>query len=94
MALEVRLRNRARATKDLDLALQGSTATGEEVRALLVESLSVDADGDRFKFRVGRRSRSRPTRPDGRAGVSAWRHASQAGSSPVCEWTWWPAPTS
>ncbi|MGH8899227.1 MAG: hypothetical protein ACRDZ4_19910, partial [Egibacteraceae bacterium] len=45
--------DRARVTKDLDLALQGSTATGDEVRALLVESLSVDTDGDRFEFRAG-----------------------------------------
>lgn len=55
-AMEFRLTGRARTTKDLDLALRpedGSDTDGDEVRDLLIEALSVDLDGDWFRFRVG-----------------------------------------
>ncbi|WSM39818.1 nucleotidyl transferase AbiEii/AbiGii toxin family protein [Streptomyces cellulosae] len=55
-AMEFRLTGRARTTKDLDLALRpedGSDTDGGEVRELLIEALSIDLDGDWFRFRVG-----------------------------------------
>jgi predicted nucleotidyltransferase component of viral defense system len=55
MAVEVRLGNRARMTKDLDLAVRGDGAMfeGNALRELLVEALTVDSDGDGFEFLVG-----------------------------------------
>ena len=53
MALEVRLGNRARSTRDLDLALRDAAEDGQVVRDLLIDCLSLDADGDGFEFRVG-----------------------------------------
>jgi len=50
-ALEVRWRDRARATKDLDLAVREQLADGEALRALLIEQLSSDPDGDGFPVR-------------------------------------------
>lgn len=73
-ALEVRFGDRARATKDLDLALQDPTTTGEQCRALLVESLTHDPGGDGFEFRVGPVT---PLRAD-EAGRPGWRFAVQA----------------
>ncbi|MEU7909454.1 nucleotidyl transferase AbiEii/AbiGii toxin family protein [Microbispora bryophytorum] len=52
-ALEFRLLNRARATKDLDLALREQDLTGAALRDELIETLAEDVDGDRFVFRVG-----------------------------------------
>jgi predicted nucleotidyltransferase component of viral defense system len=52
-ALEFRLLNRARATKDLDLALRDGGITAAAVREELVEALTQDVDGDGFTFRVG-----------------------------------------
>lgn len=52
MALEVRLGDRARSTRDLDLALRDAGHDGEAVRDLLFECLSQDPDGDGFEFRV------------------------------------------
>ena len=46
MALEVRMGNRARATRDLDLALRGAVpedAAGEWMRSALVEALATGA---------------------------------------------------
>ncbi len=51
-ALEFRLRDRARATKDLDLAITNGEIDGTTVRELLIDSLSEDVDGDWFTFRV------------------------------------------
>jgi len=51
-ALEVRWQDRARATRDLDLALREQLADGEALRALLIEQLSSDPDGDGFRFEV------------------------------------------
>lgn len=51
-ALEFRLRGRARATKDLDLAVTSGAADGLAVRELLIDALAEDPDGDWFSFRV------------------------------------------
>lgn len=53
MALEVRLGDRARSTRDLDLALREQAADGTAVRDLLIDCLSVDREGDGFEFLVG-----------------------------------------
>lgn len=52
VALKFRLGGRARATKDLDLAVTNGVADGLAVRELLIDALSEDADGDWFSFRV------------------------------------------
>jgi len=53
MALEVRLRDAARLTKDIDLGLRDETLNGEDLRERLVDALARDADGDGFSFAVG-----------------------------------------
>lgn len=53
MALELRLGNRARLTKDLDLGLRDEVAEGEALHERLVELLAVELDGDRFAFSAG-----------------------------------------
>ncbi len=53
-SLEFRLGVRARATKDLDLALLNGPADGDALRAELIETLAVDVDHDGFTFSVGR----------------------------------------
>src|SRR5438876_10362803 len=50
MALEVRLGDRARSTRDLDLALREPAADGTAVRDLIIDCLSVDREGDGFEF--------------------------------------------
>jgi len=52
MALEIRLGERARATKDLDLALRGAELDAESARDELVTGLRADVDGDGFIFRL------------------------------------------
>ncbi len=72
MALEIRMGNRARATKDLDLALRGVApegAVGEWVRDALVEALATDPDNDWFEFRI---LDDRPIMPK-EAGQDGWR---------------------
>lgn len=54
MAVEFRLHDRARATRDLDLAVRGDIEADTELRDLLIESLAVDSDYDGFEFAVGR----------------------------------------
>ena len=51
MALEVRLSERARATRDLDLAIRDGSAA-LPLRDRLVEVLVVDPRGDRFEFQI------------------------------------------
>lgn len=63
-ALEVRLSDRARATRDLDLALLEET---HDVRALLLDELADGSDG--FSFEVGP---ARPARAED-AGGTGWR---------------------
>ncbi len=53
VALEFRLLDQARATKDLDLLIRADHHDGAEVRDLLIEALSTDPDQDRFTFLVG-----------------------------------------
>ncbi|MGC2373417.1 MAG: nucleotidyl transferase AbiEii/AbiGii toxin family protein [Solirubrobacteraceae bacterium] len=53
MALEVRLLDEARLTKDIDLGLRGDVADAEELRERLVEALSTGVDGDEFTLIVG-----------------------------------------
>jgi predicted nucleotidyltransferase component of viral defense system len=53
VALEVRLRDRARMTRDLDLAIREEEVEGEELRDHLIEILSQDPEGDDFRFAVG-----------------------------------------
>lgn len=54
MALEIRLGDRARSTRDLDLALRDLQGGGSAVRELLIDCLSVDREGDGFVFLVGK----------------------------------------
>lgn len=54
-ALEFRLRGKARATKDMDLAARPDGGPGldsREVRDLLIDALALDEDGDGFLFQV------------------------------------------
>ncbi|MBT2390676.1 nucleotidyl transferase AbiEii/AbiGii toxin family protein [Streptomyces sp. ISL-1] len=51
-ALEFRLRNPARATKDLDLAVLAVGLNGRAIREALLDTLTEDPDGDWFTFRV------------------------------------------
>lgn len=53
-SLEFRLGGRARATKDLDLALWNGPYDGEVLREELIDTLSIDVDRDGFVFSVGR----------------------------------------
>ena len=53
MALEVRLRDEARLTKDLDLGLRGSDVDPEDLRERLIDALATDPDNDRFAMTVG-----------------------------------------
>jgi hypothetical protein len=53
MALEVRLGDDARLTKDLDLGLRAEVETGAGIQERLVEVLAVDRDGDGFEFAAG-----------------------------------------
>ena len=69
MALEVRLRDSARLTKDIELGLRGDFDGPEDLHDRLVEALAADPFGDWFVFRV-----EPPTalKPDG-AGHLTWR---------------------
>src|SRR5579862_4781288 len=53
MALELRVGDRARSTRDLDLGLRGAQGDAAAVRELLNECLSVAREEDGFDFRVG-----------------------------------------
>ena len=53
MALEVRLRDQARLTKDLDLGMRDTVTSGTDLHDRLIEALAADPDGDRFVVRVG-----------------------------------------
>jgi predicted nucleotidyltransferase component of viral defense system len=53
MALEIRLGDRARSTRDLDLAVRDAQGDGNAVRELLIDCLSVAREEDGFDFRVG-----------------------------------------
>jgi Nucleotidyl transferase AbiEii toxin, Type IV TA system len=53
MALEVRLGDRARSTRDLDLAVRQAGDDAATLRDHLIEALASDPEGDGFEFRVG-----------------------------------------
>lgn len=53
MALEVRLREAARLSKDLDLGLRADVHDAEELRERLVEAVGADPDNDRFVLTAG-----------------------------------------
>jgi hypothetical protein len=53
MALEVRLGDRARSTRDLDLAVRQAGEDAVTIRDSLIEALAEDPEGDGFEFRVG-----------------------------------------
>lgn len=74
VALELRLPARARATRDLDLALADKIADGETLAELVTNALSRDPFGDRFEFSVRRVRDLLPVE----AGRSGWRLAIQA----------------
>lgn len=67
--LEFRLGLRARATKDLDLALRDGPTEGIAVREELIETLGMDADGDHFVFAIGSATSLEPDA----AGNPGWR---------------------
>lgn len=69
MALEVRLRDHARLTKDIDLGLRDEVLDADELRDRLVEALGEDPDGDRFVLTVGP---AKPMMEDG-SGLPTWR---------------------
>jgi len=52
MALEVRLEDAARLTKDIDLGLRDDSFEAGELRERLIDDLSRDVDGDGFVFAV------------------------------------------
>src|SRR2546426_445941 len=54
VALEARFRDRARTTKDLDLAVADSIAEADAMRNRLVEAFAVDPDADWFRLRLER----------------------------------------
>lgn len=74
MALEVRLGDRARSTRDLDLAVRQVGEDAATVRDHLIEALAGDPEGDGFEFRVG------PAKPIDldEAGRAGWRFAVDA----------------
>lgn len=53
MALEVRWRDRARTTRDMDLAIRNPSLDPGALRAVLVGALERDPHGDWFHFGVG-----------------------------------------
>lgn len=74
MALEVRLGDHARLTKDLDLGLRTGITNAENLHSRLLDALSVDPDGDRFEFTV---EPPRRLRQDV-AGQPTWRARTRA----------------
>jgi hypothetical protein len=69
MALEVRLRDDARLTKDIDLGLRAEIEDTDTVQERVVAALGVDRDGDGFEFTV---SPPQVLGADG-AGLVTWR---------------------
>jgi len=53
MAMEVRLQDAARLTKDLDLGLREIDVDPSDLRDRVIEALVPDDDGDGFRFAVG-----------------------------------------
>jgi predicted nucleotidyltransferase component of viral defense system len=74
MALELRWRDRARATRDLDLAVRDPTPDAGALRTVLLQALERDPHGDWFQFTVGQ---SRELMADA-AGRPGWRFPVEA----------------
>ncbi len=74
MALELRWRDRARATRDLDLATRTPAADADGLRAVLAETLARDPHGDWFQFMLG----PAQTLTADAAGRPGWRFPVQA----------------
>lgn len=53
MAMEVRLRDEARLTKDIDLGLRATITDRDDLQERLVEALALDPFRDRFLFAAG-----------------------------------------
>jgi hypothetical protein len=69
MALEARIGDRARLTKDLDLGLRDNLDEPQRLQERLLDALAADCDNDRFTFTV-----SAPRQlADDDAGVATWR---------------------
>jgi Nucleotidyl transferase AbiEii toxin, Type IV TA system len=82
-AMEFRLAQRARMTKDLDVVLKADPLTPIDVRDVLIDCLAVDRDGDGFTFRVGpcvALATDRAERPAWRLSVDAWLAGKQFGT--------------
>lgn len=69
MALEVRLRDDARLTKDVDLGLRDDVTSASDLHERLIEILTIDLDRDYFIFTVGPPERLR----DDNGGFPTWR---------------------
>jgi len=69
MALEVRLRDDARLTKDVDLGLRDDVSGAPDLHERLIDILAVDLDHDYFIFTVGPPERLR----EDSGGVPTWR---------------------
>lgn len=69
MALEVRLRDNARLTKDVDLGLRDDVNSAPDLHERLIDILAADNDHDHFIFTVGPPERLR----DDSGGVPTWR---------------------
>jgi predicted nucleotidyltransferase component of viral defense system len=69
MALEVRLRDDARLTKDVDLGLRDDVNSAPDLHERLIDILTVDLDHDHFIFTAGPPERLR----DDSGGVPTWR---------------------
>lgn len=69
MAMEVRLKDGARLTKDMDLGLRAAGVDGEQLRERVIEALGTDPYGDRFELEVGAAKR---LMEDG-GGYETWR---------------------
>jgi Nucleotidyl transferase AbiEii toxin, Type IV TA system len=74
MALEVRLRDAARLTRDIDLGLRDSFADSADLHGRLIDALATDPDGDGFEITPGPPA---PLREDG-GGHLTWRAAVSA----------------
>jgi hypothetical protein len=74
MALELRWHDRARATRDLDLATRAPASNADGLRAVLAETLERDPHGDWFQFSLGP---ARTLSADA-AGRPGWRFPVQA----------------
>ncbi|HKR48967.1 MAG TPA: nucleotidyl transferase AbiEii/AbiGii toxin family protein [Pseudonocardiaceae bacterium] len=69
MALEVRLRDEARLTKDVDLGVRDGVNSAPDLHERLIDILAVDLDHDYFIFTVSPPERLR----DDSGGVPTWR---------------------